>query len=121
MQIERASFREGNSTCRASFDGKLGVLLGRDLTNVWREWGKMGKIIARAKFHVAWYRFYAMAACTGTCTTSSSLCPSVLDWDYKTASVMMPNQSIKIVFEAQRTLLKKNIVCVFKKTDFVAR
>ena len=42
-------------------DGKLGVLLGRDLTNVWGKWGKMGKIIARAKFHVAWYRFYVMA------------------------------------------------------------
>ena len=54
MQIERLSFSEGNSICRASYDGKLGVLLGRDLTNVWGKWGKMGNIIARAKFHVAW-------------------------------------------------------------------
>ena len=61
MQIERASFLEGNLICRASYDGKLGVLLGRDLTNVWGKWGKMGKIIARAKFHIAWYRFYVMA------------------------------------------------------------
>ena len=61
MKIERLSFSEGNSICRASYDGKLGVLLGRDLTNVWGKWGKMGKIIARAKFHVAWYRFYVMA------------------------------------------------------------
>ena len=61
MQIERLSFSEGNSICRASYDGKLGVLLGRDLTNVWGKWGKMGKKIGRAKFHVAWYRFYFMA------------------------------------------------------------